>query len=218
MKEETLLEQKSSRSRSDVENWWNWFSHLPPPVVISVPECRRNPPSLPEYLANREAKLGLRWPGRSASPPRPAAGRPAWISIQQHFLSSIPLISQSHCTLSCLQGFYFVMFFLPSLLCDSLCLYFFFFSFLMRALASFFFFYSTTSRFLLFIFQSFLLLSFSAEGAAWKALALSDNLNGNVLIYPETKCSPVTGELPPMDPLLNIITVMSVWSHTQEIK
>lgn len=85
----------------------------------------------------------------------------------------------------------------------------------MRALP---FFYSTTSRFLLFILQSFLLLSFSAEGAAWKALAPSDNLNGNVLIYPETKCSPVTGELPPMDPLLNIITVMSVWSHTQEIK
>lgn len=79
-------------------------------------------------------------------------------------------------------GFYFLIFFVPSRLCDSLCL----FLFLMRAP---------------FIFPSpsFLLLSFFAERAAWKVFTLSDNLIGNVLIYCRTRCSAVTGELPPME-------------------
>lgn len=154
---------------------------------------------------------GLRRPGRSASPPRPAAGRPGWISIQRRFLSFTPLISWSHSAPSCLRGFI--------LLCFSFHLFgvtvcFYFSLFLMRVLL-----FLTTSWFLLFIFLSFLLLSLFAEGAALKAFTLSDNLNGNVLIYPEPDAV-----LSPENchqwkrPLPNIITLMSVWSHTQEIK
>lgn len=61
--------------------------------------------------------------GRSASPPRPAAGHSACLSIQQHFLPSTPLISRSHIARSCLWPFIFFGFSFH-LFCVTLCFYF----------------------------------------------------------------------------------------------
>lgn len=133
-------------------------------------------PSLPEFC-------GLWRPVHPAPPPRPAAGRPAE-SPYSSSLSSSLLINQSHGVLSALLGLFSYGFPSISSLWQSVV---FISLFLMRALL--FFFYPTHPIHPIHFPVSFLVIL----EMALKAFMLSDNLNRNVLIYPE----PDAGLSPP---------------------
>lgn len=148
--------------------------------------------------------------GRSASPPRPAAGHSACLSIQQHFLPSTPLISRSHVARSCLWPFIFLGFSFH-LFCVTLCFYFlhvFNERCIFQPQADFF------NSFSLSLF--FFLICWSGS---WKVCTPFDNLNQNVLMHsrPHAGLSPENWNQWKR-PLPNVITLMNVWPNTQEIR
>lgn len=131
-------------------------------ISFSAPVCRRN-------LSLITWVLRPLVPCPPAPPPHPAAGRPGWITTQQQSL----LINRSHSVLT-VSWVCVLMFFFPSLLCDSLL--FFISLFLMRALL----FYPTHPD-SIHCPASFLVIL----EMALKAFMFSDNLNRNVLINAE---------------------------------
>lgn len=162
--------------------------------------------------------FGLRRPGRSAPPPRPAAGRPGSISIQQHFLSSTLLISKSHSALSCLWGFILLCFSFH-LFCVTVCVFISLFFNESSASFLFFFFHHKLIRpirfpFYFLFFYCHLFCWWGSMGTLWRSLITWMEKYWSI----QNQMWSCHRRIATNGPVPNIITVMSVWSHTQEIK
>lgn len=185
--------------------WWKWIS-LSLPMSYTLHFLGFQPLYAEEIslITWVLRPLAPRPPGTSTSPSSRTFQAESPYSSS---LSSSLLINQSHSMLSGPLGL-FCYVFLPSLLCDSLL--FFISLFLMRALL----FLSDATWFILFIFLS---PSLSFLKWHWKHLCF---LITRIEMYwsIQSQMQACHHRTDTNEPLLNIITILSVWSHRKEIK